>query len=182
MLQRAGVKENHKLIYRLYKQEGLSVRTKKRKRLVSRARAVMAKGPRPNERWSIGFVSDVTWSSRRFRILAVLDDFTPRDPRSGRRLVDRRRPRCSRVGEAGPRTRCSGAHYLRQRTRLHQQGNGNLGIPTRSEGELHQAGEARRERLRRKRKRQAETRMPQSELVPQSPGREPDHRSLDSQL
>lgn len=76
MLQRAGVKANHKRIYRLYKLEGLSVRTKKRKRLVARARTVLAKATRPNERWSMDFVSDITWGSRRFRIFAVVDDFT----------------------------------------------------------------------------------------------------------
>ena len=76
MLKRDGVVANHKRIYRLYKQEGLAVRTKKRKRIAARARTVLAAPARPNERWSMDFVSDVTWSGRRFRIFVVVDDFT----------------------------------------------------------------------------------------------------------
>jgi putative transposase len=76
MLKRDGVIANHKRIYRLYKEEGLAVRTKKRKRIAARARTVLAAPTRPNERWSMDFVSDVTWSGRRFRIFAVVDDFT----------------------------------------------------------------------------------------------------------
>jgi putative transposase len=76
MLKREGVVANHKRIYRLYKLERLAVRTKKRKRIAARARTVLAAPMRPNERWSMDFVSDVTWSGRRFRIFAVVDDFT----------------------------------------------------------------------------------------------------------
>jgi putative transposase len=80
MLKRAGVKVNHKKIYRLYKLEGLPVRTKKRKRIAARARTVLPAPTRPNERWSMDFVSDVTWSGRRFRIFVVVDDFTREPP------------------------------------------------------------------------------------------------------
>lgn len=76
MLKRDGVVANHKRIYRLYKLEGLAVRTKNRKRIAARARTVLPAPSRPNERWSMDFVSDVTWSGRRFRIFAVVDDFT----------------------------------------------------------------------------------------------------------
>lgn len=76
MLRREGVKVNHKCVYRLYKQEGLAVRTKKRKRIAARARTLLAAPARPNQRWSMDFVSDATWSGRRFRIFVVVDDFT----------------------------------------------------------------------------------------------------------
>ena len=77
LLRRAGEKVNHKRVYRLYKLEGLSVhRRRHRKRMVSVARTVLPAPTRPNERWSMDFVSDVTWQGRRFRIFVVVDDFT----------------------------------------------------------------------------------------------------------
>ena len=77
LLRRAGEKVNHKRVYRLYKLEGLSVhRRQHRKRMVSIARTVLPAPTRPNERWSMDFVSDVTWNGRRFRIFVVVDDFT----------------------------------------------------------------------------------------------------------
>lgn len=36
----------------------------------------MALPSRPNERWSLDFVSDAFTDGRRFRVLAVVDDFT----------------------------------------------------------------------------------------------------------
>jgi putative transposase len=76
MLRRAGEKINHKRVYRLYRQEGLSVRRRERKRMTSVARTLLPAPTRLNERWSMDFVSDVTAQGRRFRILVVLDEFT----------------------------------------------------------------------------------------------------------
>jgi putative transposase len=78
LLRREGVVVNHKRIYRLYRLEGLSVRTKRRKRMVAAPRTVLPAATRPNERWSMDFVSDVTESGRRFRVFAVVDDFSRR--------------------------------------------------------------------------------------------------------
>ena len=76
MLRREGRQINHKRVYRLYRLEGLAVRRKQRKRMASAARTLLPAPTRPNERWSMDFVSDLTWSGRRFRILVVVDDFT----------------------------------------------------------------------------------------------------------
>ena len=78
LLRREGVVVNHKRIYRLYRLEGLSVRTKRRKRMVAAPRTVLPAPMRPNERWSMDFVSDVTESGRKFRVFAVVDDFSRR--------------------------------------------------------------------------------------------------------
>lgn len=75
-LRREGFNFNHKRIYRLYRLEGLTVRRKHRKKMASRARVVLPKPTRPNERWSMDFVSDALWGGRRFRIFVVIDDFT----------------------------------------------------------------------------------------------------------
>src|SRR3954468_5662832 len=76
MLRREGHAINHKRVYRLYKMEGLAVRQKLRKRMAALARTVLPAPSAPNERWSMDFVSDVTAAGRRFRIFAVVDDFT----------------------------------------------------------------------------------------------------------
>ena len=78
---------NHKRIYRLYRLEGLSVRTK-REAEVARSADGAAAPTRPNERWSMDFVSDVTESGRRFRVFADRRRLQPslRRP-GGRHLV-----------------------------------------------------------------------------------------------
>ena len=76
MLRRAGHAVNHKRVYRLYRQEGLTVRRRKHKHRVAMARTVLPAPARPNERWSMDFVSDATWGGRRFRVFVVVDDFT----------------------------------------------------------------------------------------------------------
>lgn len=78
LLRREGEQVNHKRIYRLYRLEGLSVRTKRRKRMVAAPRTVLPPPTRPNQRWSMDFVSDVTEKGRRFRVLTLVDDFTRR--------------------------------------------------------------------------------------------------------
>ena len=67
---------NAKRIYRLYSDEGLTVRTKPRKRLASGARVPLPAPTRPNERWSMDFVSARLADGRWFRTLTVLDVFT----------------------------------------------------------------------------------------------------------
>ena len=78
LLRREGEQVNNKRVYRLYRLEGLSVRTKRRKRMVAAPRTVLPPPTRPNQRWSMDFVSDVTEKSRRFRVLTLVDDFTRR--------------------------------------------------------------------------------------------------------
>lgn len=74
-LRREGVIVNHKRVYRLYRDEGLIVRKRPRKRL-ARARAVVPPPSRPNERWSMDFVSDSLGDGRTFRTFNVVDDCT----------------------------------------------------------------------------------------------------------
>jgi putative transposase len=67
---------NHKRTERLYREEGLSLRLKKRKKRIAQLRVVMPQAERPNQRWSMDFVSDGLDNGRRFRVLTVVDDFT----------------------------------------------------------------------------------------------------------
>lgn len=75
LLKAEGLVRNKKRTYRVYTQEGLQVRTKKRKKL-QRPRLPMQVPVRVNERWSMDFVSDQLSSGRRFRILNVVDDYS----------------------------------------------------------------------------------------------------------
>ena len=66
---------NHKRVERIYREAGLSLRRKKRKRLV-RQRVPMALTLGPNEEWALDFVADALASSRSLRVLTVVDAFT----------------------------------------------------------------------------------------------------------
>ena len=76
LLKREGWRVNAKRIYRLYADEGLTMRTKPRKRLASRPRVPLPTATRPNERWSMDFVSARLVDGRWFRTLTVLDLYT----------------------------------------------------------------------------------------------------------
>ena len=76
MLEREGFTMNEKKLYRIYKEEGLSVRRRRGRKRARGTRAPMPIPNRPNVRWSLDFVSDTFGASRKFRILAVNDDCT----------------------------------------------------------------------------------------------------------
>lgn len=80
LLRRRGHAVNHKRVYRLYKREGLQVRTKRRKRFAASPRVEPPKATARNQCWSMDFVSDHLVSGRRFRILAVVDQFSRCSP------------------------------------------------------------------------------------------------------
>jgi putative transposase len=72
LLRREGHAVNVKRVYRLYREEGLAVRRRKRKR-VAVARAPITTPTRLNERWALDFMSDVLVGGRRYRILNVVE-------------------------------------------------------------------------------------------------------------
>jgi putative transposase len=76
LLRRRGHAVNHKRVYRLYRAAGLAVRRRRRKRVAAGLRRPLVVPTRPNERWSMDFVSDAFDGGRGFRILNVVDDFT----------------------------------------------------------------------------------------------------------
>ena len=75
LLKAEGLVINKKRTYRLYTEENLQVRTKKRKKL-TRPRVVMDTPLKADERWSMDFVSDQLSNGRRFRVLNIVDDFS----------------------------------------------------------------------------------------------------------
>ena len=76
LLKREGIVMNHKKLRRLYREERLQVRRRVGRKRALGTRAPMALPQGPNQRWSLDFLSDAFCDGRRFRILAIVDDFT----------------------------------------------------------------------------------------------------------
>ena len=76
MLQREGWHVNHKKIKRLYREENLMVRKRSGRKRALGTRRPMHVPERTNERWSLDFVSDAFTDGRKFRVLAIVDDFS----------------------------------------------------------------------------------------------------------
>ena len=72
MLVTEGRVVNFKRTYRVYREEGLQVRRKRRKKL-NIPRIPMLVPSTVNERWSVDFVSDQLANGRRFRVFNVVD-------------------------------------------------------------------------------------------------------------
>ena len=73
LLQREGWKINHKRVCRLYREEGLQVRRRRRRKVAARPRVRLPAPSELNHRWSLDFVADELVSGRRFRVLTVID-------------------------------------------------------------------------------------------------------------
>ena len=76
LLKREGWEVNAKRIYRLYTEEGLIVRTQKRKERAQRQRIAQGPASRPNQRWSMDFVAQRLADGRWIRVLTVVDQYT----------------------------------------------------------------------------------------------------------
>lgn len=75
LLRREGWRDNHKRVYRLYKEAGLSLRRKQPWRNKSaRSRQPCSSAQKMNEIWSMDFVSDALFDGRRIRALTVIDN------------------------------------------------------------------------------------------------------------
>ena len=74
VLRREGFEDNHKRIERIYREERLQVRQRRRKRrkYVSRPRVTHVEA-RPDERWSADFIHDAFLDGRAFRCLTIVD-------------------------------------------------------------------------------------------------------------
>lgn len=76
LLRREGWKINHKRTHRLYREAGLQVRKRARKRIVFGERTPLPQADRPNQSWSMDFVADALANGRRIRCLTLVDNFT----------------------------------------------------------------------------------------------------------
>jgi len=76
LLCREGWQINHKVTYRLYCEEGLQVRTRRRRKIATQPRLKLDAATRIDERWSMDFVTDQLANGRYFRVLTVIDQFS----------------------------------------------------------------------------------------------------------
>jgi len=94
MIQREFGEVNHKRVERLYKEAGLNLPRKRRKRKWHGVREAKVKALWPHQSWSMDFVHDRTENGRTLRVLNIVDDFSrelitciPEHSFSGRRVT-----------------------------------------------------------------------------------------------
>lgn len=82
MLKREGLRIGSERLRRLYREEGLSLRMrpKRRRKLASYLRIVAPPPQGPHERWSMDFMVDSFMDGRRFRVLTVVDIYSRHSP------------------------------------------------------------------------------------------------------
>jgi putative transposase len=80
LLRREGTQVNHKRVERIYREEGLTVRCRHRKRIALSARVPAMQPQQANERWSMDFMRDTLANGRAFRVFPLVDDFTREAP------------------------------------------------------------------------------------------------------
>lgn len=80
LLRREGHMINHKRVERIYSEEGLQLKKRKKRRQTAALRMVMPTPTGPNQRWSMDFVSDCIANGRKFRCLTIVDDFSRESP------------------------------------------------------------------------------------------------------
>ena len=104
LLRREGERSGINRVYRLYREEGLTVRKRRARRRAVGTRAPILVEARANARWSLDFVHDQFACGRRFRALNIVDDVTreclaaiPDMSISGRRVARERPTRSAGV-------------------------------------------------------------------------------------
>ena len=108
LLRQEGEPSGINRIYRLYREEGLTVRKRRARRRAVGSRAPILVESKPNARWSVDFVHDQLASGRRLRILNIVDDVTreclaaiPDTSISGRRVARELTALIERRGKPG---------------------------------------------------------------------------------
>jgi putative transposase len=79
MLRREGFKVNHKRVERIWREQGLKVakRQKKRRRLWLKDGSTIRLRPEHKDHiWSYDIMEDKTYNGRRFRILNIIDEYS----------------------------------------------------------------------------------------------------------
>ncbi|MGY3461696.1 transposase InsO family protein [Bradyrhizobium sp. LM3.4] len=122
LLRQHGEPSGLNRIYRLYREEGLSVRKRRTRRRAVGVRAPILVEARPNARWSLDFVHDQFASGRRFRILNIVDDVTreclaaiPDTSLPGRRVARELTALIARRGKPGMIVSDNGTEFTLQR-------------------------------------------------------------------
>jgi len=76
IIRREGFRVNHQRVERLYREEGLSLRRGRRRKRLSHLRVVRERPQTLNHTWAADFIHDALFDGRRFRVLAVIDEWS----------------------------------------------------------------------------------------------------------
>jgi len=192
---------NQNRVYRLYREDGLSLRLKKPRRNVSAAnRERQPAALAANEMWSMDFVSDALFDGRRLRALTVVDAFTREalaidvdQGIKGEQVVEvmtrissiRGAPKTIRV-DNGPEFISKVLDRWAEQPKVSATrsvvGMARGGIRERRHAGLQQAGQAYGQRLCRELQRSPTRRVPERPLVPVAGGRPDQDRGLATRL
>jgi len=75
-LRRGGWRDNHKRIERIYREEALQVRRRRRKRTSGEAREPLIQPTRTNQVWAMDFMGDALANGRKIRLLNIVDAYS----------------------------------------------------------------------------------------------------------
>ena len=165
MLRREGWPVNKKRVRRLYRLDGLQLRTRIRRR----KHMCLHRGPvpvpsAPHERWSMDFVHDQLFDGRPFRILTVVDQLSRESPlievdfaMSGQRVADALEARTAGMPAPASITVDHGSEFTSKAR--------GLGLAARCEARLHPARKTHGKRAHRVVQRSAARRMPERHAV-----------------
>jgi transposase InsO family protein len=187
LLRREGLALNHKKLFRLYREERLTVKKRGGRKRALGTRAPMALPQGPNQRWSLDFVSDMLADGRRFRVLVVVDDFTREclalvvDISLSRMRVARELAAIAQA-HGRPLMIPDQVRDLRQRQRTDVAGDPAVAGGQARRVALHRPRQAHPERLRREPERPLPGRTPQRAPVPRHGCGTPHHRRMADRL
>jgi transposase InsO family protein len=145
LLRERGEPSGINRIYRLYREEGLTVRKRKARRRAVGTRTPILVEAKVNARWSLDFVHDQFALGRRFRILNIVYDVT----REGLAAIPVGQTCCTRAYGAHRCTWQATDDRFGQRHRVHLECDPELGKGSSSGMALHRARQTDAERLHR---------------------------------
>lgn len=76
LMRREGFMDNYKRVRRIYNEAGLQLQKRRKKKIRGHLRLILPEPAKPNQIWSMDFVSDSLSDSRRFRSFTLVDDYT----------------------------------------------------------------------------------------------------------
>lgn len=76
LLRREGIIVNHKRVERIWKEQGLSLPKRKKRKRCKKKQNIATLAEYPNHVWTYDFVHDTTHDGRKLKLLTVLDEFT----------------------------------------------------------------------------------------------------------
>lgn len=76
LLKREGLVINKKRTARIYREEKLTIRVRRRRKGAAQGRVELPRANRPNQLWAMDFLHDALHTGRKFRVLPIIDTYT----------------------------------------------------------------------------------------------------------